>query len=63
MPKTCLQQAGARRFQIVFRRVTIALLKVSQMLGDMKTNHILEIKGDDPQIRADIFRVVPSLFM
>ena len=38
----------------------IALLKVSQVFGDMKVNNILEILGNDPEIRTDIFRVVPS---
>ncbi len=38
---------------------TISLLKVSQVFGKMNPSEVLEIRGADPEIREDLFKVLP----
>jgi TusA-related sulfurtransferase len=37
-----------------------ALLKMTQVLREMKTDEILEIITRDPDARTDVFKVIPS---
>ena len=38
---------------------SISLLKVTQVFGKMDSSEILEIRGADPVIRQDLFKVLP----
>jgi TusA-related sulfurtransferase len=37
----------------------LALLKMGQVLREMKTNEVLEIIAHDPDTRTDVFKVLP----
>ena len=37
----------------------IALLKMTQVLREMKTSEVLEIVANDPDTRTDVFKVIP----
>jgi TusA-related sulfurtransferase len=39
---------------------SISLLKVTQVFGKMSPFEILEIRGADPEIQQDLFKVLPS---
>ncbi len=39
---------------------SISLLKVTQVFGKMNPFEILEIRGADPEIQQDLFKVLPS---
>ncbi|MBM9603995.1 sulfurtransferase TusA family protein [Desulfopila inferna] len=39
---------------------SISLLKVTQVFNKMKPSEILEIRGADPDIRQDLFKVLPQ---
>lgn len=39
---------------------SISLLKVTQVFEKMGSNEILEIRGTDPDIRQDLFKVLPK---
>ncbi len=39
---------------------SITLLKVTQVFGKMNPSEILEIRGTDPDIRQDLFKVLPE---
>ncbi len=41
----------------------ISLLKASRVFGEMNADCILEIRGDDPDTRTDLFRVLPVAFL
>ena len=38
----------------------IALLKMTQVLREMKTSEVLEIVANDPDTRTDVFKVIPA---
>lgn len=39
---------------------SISLLKVTQVFGKMSPLEILEIRGADPEIQQDLFKVLPN---
>ena len=40
--------------------IPFALLKMKQVLGEMKANEVLEVITPDPDVRSDVFRVIPG---
>ena len=40
--------------------ISFALLKMKQVLGEMKANEVLEIITRDPDARSDVFKVIPG---
>ena len=38
--------------------IPLALLKMKQVLGEMKTNEVLEIITRDPEARSDVLKVI-----
>ena len=40
--------------------VPLALLKMGQVLMEMRTNEVLEIITRDPEVRTDVLKVIPS---
>lgn len=40
--------------------IPLALLKMKQVLREMRTNEILEIITRDPQARSDVLKVIPG---
>jgi TusA-related sulfurtransferase len=40
--------------------IPLALLKMSQVVKEMKTNEVLEIVTRDPDVRTDVFKVIPA---
>jgi TusA-related sulfurtransferase len=40
--------------------ISLALLKMTQVVREMKTNEVLEIVTRDPDARSDVFKVIPG---
>jgi TusA-related sulfurtransferase len=40
--------------------IPLALLKMSQVVMEMKADEVLEIVTRDPDARTDVFKVIPS---
>jgi len=40
--------------------IPLALLKMSQVLREMRTDEVLEIITRDPDARSDVFKVIPG---
>jgi len=40
--------------------ISLALLKMTQVVREMKANQVLEIVTHDPDVRSDVFKVIPG---